>query len=125
VTAARPRTRREELYAEVVAFHRAHPEVWAHFERYALQLVLAGRARFGARCVWERLRWESLVNPGAFGSDELKLNNNHFPFYSRRFARLHPEHAQLFRFRVQRSAERPPKRSGPPRPSDFTPDDEV
>src|SRR5262245_21800355 len=72
-------TRHDELYAEVTKFHRAHPEVWIHFERYVMQLIATGRERFGAKAIWERVRWESAVNPGAFGEGDLKLTTTITP----------------------------------------------
>ena len=96
-------SRHEQLRREVSLFHAEHPEVWEMFERFTMQLIAAGRDHFGAKAVWERMRWETAVNP-AYGED-YKLNNNYHAFYARRFARVHPKHADFFRFRKQKSAD--------------------
>lgn len=107
------KTRKEELREEVRAFHEAHPEVWRHCEQYAFDLVRAGRRRFGIGAIWERLRWESMVNPSAFGEGELKLNNNYRAFYARALMKKYPELEDFFETRVQKS-ENEPARSTPP-----------
>lgn len=94
----------ERMLAEVRAFHAAHPEVWELFERFALEAARS-RSHFGVGAVWERMRWETAVNPRYADHGEYKLNNNFRAFYARRFMRLHPEHEGFFRTRVQKGHE--------------------
>jgi hypothetical protein len=91
------------MRAAVNDFHRLHPEVWTLFERFALEAASTGRRRFGVAAVWERLRWETAVNPDYASHGEWKLNNNYRAFYARRFMRAHPEHAGFFATRRQTS----------------------
>ena len=76
-------------------FHKANPAVYATFERFALE-ALKHRRKFGARMIWERMRWEVLIVTR--GSD-YKLNDHYTPFYARLFMREHPEHAGCFETR--------------------------
>jgi len=96
-------TRESQLRAETIRFHEAHPEVWRLFEQFALELVSSGVNIGGAKAIWERLRWETQVNPDYRGR-EVKLNNNYTAFYARAFLRKHPKHEGFFRTRTQPSA---------------------
>lgn len=99
----RPPPARSDLEAAFLAFHRANPEVYRLFVRFALEAARAGRSRFGARMIWNRIRWFTDVETKE--SSGLKLNNNHTPYYARLFARDYPEHALLFETRRVRDGE--------------------
>ena len=89
-----------------VQFHAANPAVYKLFERFALEAARSGRQRFGARAIWERLRWHLAIE--VVGDEAFKLNDHYPPYYAREFARRHPEHAALFEFRSR--GNRPPPR---------------
>lgn len=90
-----------------MAFHRQHPEVWKLFERFAFEAIaVEHRDKWGVGAVWERMRWETRVNRTAY-PQTFKLNNNYRAFYARAFARKHPEHAEFFRTREQKSQDEP------------------
>lgn len=78
-------------------FHAENPHVYRLFERFAFEAIGAGRERFGAKAIWERLRWELGVR--VVGAEAPKLNNNHTAYYAREFVRRNPKHAGLFEFR--------------------------
>jgi hypothetical protein len=101
-------TRYEQLKKEVEAFNETHPEVWEMFERFAFEATRF-RAHFGVGAVWERMRWETGVNPGAFAGGDFKLNNNYRAFYARAFEKKYPRHAGFFRKRKQTSREDSPR----------------
>ena len=84
------------------AFDREHPRVWQLFERFALELVRAGRRHYSADAVLHRVRWET--DAGSNGADDFKINNDFAALYSRKWTRLHPEHAKFFRTRERRAA---------------------
>ncbi len=86
------------------AFHERYPVVWQLFERFALDRLALGHQHYGAKAIMERVRWET--DKGS-GYPALKINDHYTAFYSRRFARFHPEHGDFFRTRVQLSALRP------------------
>ena len=94
-------TRALQLQQEVTRFHRAHSEVWEHFERFALAKA-ATHMHYSADAIMHRVRWET----ESAAEKDFKINNNYVAFYARRFARVHPEHAEFFRMRRQPSAGR-------------------
>ncbi len=85
-------------------FHNEHPDVWALFVRFTLELIETERSYGGAKAVWERIRWETTVNPN-YGAD-FKLNNNYHPFYARWFMAVYPQHDGFFRTRRMTTQDR-------------------
>lgn len=77
-------------------FHESNPHVYEMFSRFAMELVAAGRKRIGARLVWERMRWETMI---VTTDAEPKLNDHWPPFYARLFMKDHPELGQVFETR--------------------------
>lgn len=88
-----------EVRDEFLEFHRAHPEVWRLFERFALDAARSGR-RIGAKAIAERIRWETVIEQRG----EFKLNNNHTAIYARIFAEKYPAMGDVFEFRTMRRA---------------------
>lgn len=101
-------SRYQQMYEDCLTFHRTHPEVWDLFARFALELLRSGRKRIGAGAIWERIRWETMVNPDYADRKEFKLNNNFRAFYARRFERMYPGYEGCFEKRRQISADREP-----------------
>lgn len=82
-------------------YDRENPQVWRMFCRFTHEAINAGRARFSAKMVFERLRWYTTVETR--GDDGFKLNNNYHAFYARKFMEHHPQHDGLFETRKQKS----------------------
>ena len=82
-------------------FHENNPHVYKLFSRFASEAASRGRERFGARMVWERMRWhvafETVDDASLF-----KLNDHYTPFYARMFMSDHPEYPNLFEIRERR-----------------------
>lgn len=87
------------LLAAWKVFHAANPKVYALFERFALEAARRGRTRFGARMIWERMRWYVKVETTDQLAGLYKLNDHHHPYYAREFVRRRPEFRDLFEFR--------------------------
>ncbi len=87
-------------------FHNEHPDVWALFVQFTLELIAAGREHFGASAVWERIRWETAVNPAYRDRRDFKVNNNFQPFYARWFMAAYPQHDGFFRTRRMTTQDR-------------------
>jgi len=81
-------------------FDRANPKVWEYFCRFALQAANRKRKKIGARLIFERIRWEIFI---VTNDEEFKINNNHAPYYARKFQAEFPEHAELFEIRKIRN----------------------
>lgn len=87
------------LFDDVGAFRRFHeenPQVWRLFRRFALEAAQTGRTRFGAKMVWERMRWYTNVETN---DQSVKLNSNWAAHYARLFVDTHPQHRELFELR--------------------------
>jgi len=77
-------------------YDEAHPEVWSAFERIALDLIATGIRRYGAKAIFEVIRYYHTVNTN---ENDFKVNNNFTADYARKFAEEHPEHKDFFSFR--------------------------
>lgn len=89
--------------AKLAAFERfdgENPQVWRHFCRFTQELIAAGRQHYGAKAVIERVRWHMAVT--TMSEDNFRINNNHFPFYARKWLAVHTTPPEFFRVRVQR-----------------------
>lgn len=82
-------------------FHEKHPEVFAWFEEFTLELIATGNDRGGARMVIERIRWEVAVNPSR--DEDFKINDNFISRYSRLYMDRHAEHRGFFETRKLKS----------------------
>lgn len=85
------------LEARWRAFHAANPEVYRRLCALALYARSKGAARLSINLLFERLRWELVVETVG---DEFRLNNNHRPYYARELMRREPELAGLFETRA-------------------------
>lgn len=74
-------------------YDRANPQIYESFRRFALQVIGAGRRRFGAKAVMERIRWDTLISAK---DDGFKINNNYTADYARKFIAEFPEYAEVF-----------------------------
>jgi len=88
---------RDKINEDFWAFHHAHPEVYALFDRFACELLAAGLDRGSSNLIFERIRWETTINPTPGGP--VKLNNNYRSRYSRLWEHDNPERKGFFRHR--------------------------
>jgi len=84
------------MFDAAIVFHRDNPEVYKLFRRFALEAVASGRDYFGAKMIWERLRWYTMIETRG---EPYKLNNNHHSVYARMFIAEYPQHARFFQLR--------------------------
>lgn len=93
--------RRLTIQERFERFHAAHPDIYALFRRFAFELKAAGRQHYGAKSLFERIRWHYATS-SSYGPD-FKLNN----VFSSRYARLlisdHPEFDGFFAVRRLRA----------------------
>ena len=89
-----------EAEASFAEFDAAHPDVWWHFQRFALDLIARGFQHHSAYAVMHRVRWETPANQGG---KPYKIGNGYIPYYARKFHRLHPLHAGFFRTRTAKA----------------------
>lgn len=77
--------------------------VYVEFDQRASKLWSAGRTHFGARSIWETMRYDSAI--GELNS-EWKLNDHFPPCCARLWMMLHPQAADFFETRSGVSAQR-------------------
>lgn len=85
------------LVRTFLAFHRAHPEVFALFEAFTAEAVQHGYQHFGAKAIAERVRWQVALD---YADRALKFDNRHTAYFSRLLVLRHPEWASVFRTRA-------------------------
>ena len=88
---------RRRLRLRWLAFHQANPHVYEMFKMFAFQAIPAGRTKFSARMIWQRMRWHTAIEV-CDGAD-FKLNNNYTPYYARQFMEDYPEFDGFFETR--------------------------
>ena len=87
---------RSDLERSFNVFHRANPEVYKLFKKYALQAAQARHRHFGSKMIFERMRWHTMIETT---DADYKLNNNYTAYYARLFMADYPEHREFFRTR--------------------------
>lgn len=81
-------------------FDEEHPDFWEQFKFFTFAAIDSGRARFSARVIWERMRWETEID----GGGAFKVNNNWCAYYSRKFMQTYPEYRGFFKIRERKYA---------------------
>ncbi len=82
-------------------FHDTHPEVYWYLLDFANEWKRQSPDRqCGIKMLFERVRWELTIN--YHHNSEVKLNNNHAPFYARLLMRNNPNLDGLFKIRKQK-----------------------
>lgn len=89
----------DERFAE---FDTLHPEVFALFRQFALQLLNRGRSRGSADQIIQRIRWETSANSQREEGD-FKINDHFSSRYARKLKNEDARFAEFFEFRVLKS----------------------
>lgn len=85
-----------ELFTDdFLKYHHDNPEIYRAFKRYAFRAINRGYRHWGAKSVFEVIRWET----GLTGNDDFKVNNNYTALYARMFMDEYPQYAGFFRTR--------------------------
>jgi hypothetical protein len=84
------------LFAEVVD---KRPDLFWTFEKFAFDAIRAGRERFSADMIFNRMRWYTQIE--TCDDSGFRLNNNYRTLLARLFMILHPEHDGWFEIREQ------------------------
>jgi hypothetical protein len=88
--------------ADFMAWHRANPQVYELFRKFALDIIRRGYRHYGAAAVMERIRWYldvETVAPEGGRREPFKCNNDYRAFYARKFMEEYPEYMGFFRRR--------------------------
>lgn len=84
------------------SFHRANPDVFRLFRKFAIDLRKHQPERGSAEQVWQRLRWEVRMWTDEQMAGSFKLNNVYRSKYARLLVKVDPSFKGWFRFRKQR-----------------------
>jgi len=76
-------------------FHKENPHVYKNLLHLAIQMQLAGRKKIGMKFLYERLRWEYLLN-SKYEHTDFELNNNFTSRYARMVTNNVPYLKELF-----------------------------
>jgi hypothetical protein len=78
-------------------FHLENPHVFDQLRELALYAVRRGARRLSINLLFERLRWDLVVETS---DPDFRLNNNHRPYYARALMEAEPELAGVFTTRA-------------------------
>lgn len=67
--------------------------MYLYFKRFALEARQSGVKKYGAKAIFERLRWHVMIERRG---DDFKINNNYVSRYVRLLIGEHPEFNSFF-----------------------------
>ena len=76
-------TRAQILDVECDRFIKENPQIWQQFRMLAVKLKAKGIDRYGAKAIWEVLRYELALKSVTTG-EKYALNNNHVSRFARK-----------------------------------------
>jgi hypothetical protein len=88
--------------SRALEFHVANPHVYEALVRYARQARAAGVDRIGIELLWNRMRWDWMLETEH--AHDYKLNQNYKAWYARRIMELESDLAGIFETRSRRAA---------------------
>jgi len=91
----------DKIEENFLKFHKKHPEVWAYFCEFTFQMIHKGYSHVSAGLIFERMRWELMLQ--SLARDPVKLNNNYRSRYARLFEKKYPHLEGVFRKRRLRA----------------------
>ena len=100
------KTRHDEMREACQKWSDDHPKVWQLFVKFTKDRIDKGFTNYGAKAIFERIRWET-DQASEDGKNRFKMGNNFPAFYARRFMKIFPEHEGFFRLRTQISHTQP------------------
>ena len=80
-------------------YHEMNPMIYPEFKRYAFMLINNGHKKIGAKQVFERIRWESMIER----TGRYKCNNNYTADYACKFEADFPYLQGIFYHRLRKS----------------------
>lgn len=79
-------------------YHERNPKIYEEFKRFAFLLINNGHKKIGAKQIFERIRWESMIER----TGTYKVNNNYSADYAYKFDQDHPYLEGVFFHRERR-----------------------
>jgi len=79
-------------------YHERNPRIYEEFKRFAFLLINNGHKKIGAKQIFERIRWESMIER----TDRYKCNNSYTADYARKFESDFPYLEGIFFHRIRK-----------------------
>jgi hypothetical protein len=91
-------SRRPSIQEQFEMFDREHPDVYEHFVSIARNLKWNGIKHYGAKAIFEVIRYHRATTSAADGSkpEPFKINNIFTSRYARKMIAEYPEFADFF-----------------------------
>lgn len=104
----RGESRHAQMLRKFAEFHTANRDVFNLFCSIVIRLIAEGATRVSPAGVFCEMREVLKSRHVKNGGEEIKLSNNHQPFYTRMFRLKYPEHAAaVFKYHCQFSKKKP------------------
>lgn len=81
-----------------------NPRLWFEFERRADMLWRRGRKHFGAKAIWESIRFDTAMAEEETDDSKYRLNNSWTSSLARLYLAHHPDRREFFETRERRAA---------------------
>ena len=85
-----------EAWRDFWEYDAANPHIWEEFVEQSDKAWDDGYRRVGAHFIMHIIRWKTPIRAN---TGEYKVNNNHFPYYARKYLDIYPEKEGLFELR--------------------------
>ena len=89
----------DSLQDQFERYHYENPHVYDLYKRFAIELLAAGRKRYGIAGITERIRWHTAVTTT---DSEFKISNNYRSRYARKLMQEIPELQCMFKLKCLR-----------------------
>lgn len=86
---------RPHIAEQFIDFHRANPEIFELFKRFATEARLSGRKYYGAKAIMEKIRWEINIEQ----KGDFKVNDHYTSCYVRLLISEDPSFKDFFEVR--------------------------
>lgn len=87
---------RVQSIEKVIQYHFANLETWRQFEDITLGLIDEGFTFWGAKAIFEVIRFQRRKK---IGTDGFKISNSYTAYYPRIFIAKYPQHANFFKLK--------------------------
>jgi hypothetical protein len=85
------RSPRDEVEEHFTKFHQKHPQIYAYFDKYAMQAVNAGKKKYSAWLIVNVIRWEVWIDAQDDNSI-FKVCNDYIALYARLWMERNPQY---------------------------------
>lgn len=81
-------------------YDKDHSDIWIEFEKIALNLIDRGIKHYGAKAIFEIIRYWRTIKK--IEDKDFKVNNNYTQYYAKKFMNKYPEYDGFFEIRERK-----------------------